>query len=93
MLAEIHPSVCLLFYSCHFQTGQFTYLIASCQQHVIIMWFSCRHCQRIDFVELTQAPEASPGLYTFYKFDSLAVATRISHNYQVQFDDGNRIII
>ncbi len=29
----------------------------------------------------------------FYKVDSLAVATRISHNYQVLLDDGNRIII
>ncbi len=28
----------------------------------------------------------------FYKFDSLAVATRISYNYQVLLDDGNRII-
>ena len=29
----------------------------------------------------------------FYKVDSLAVATRISHYYQVLLDDGNRIII
>ncbi len=29
----------------------------------------------------------------FYKVDSLAVATRILHNYQVLLDDGNRIII
>ncbi len=29
----------------------------------------------------------------FYEVDSLAVATRISHNYQVLLDDGNRIII
>ncbi len=29
----------------------------------------------------------------FYKVDSLTVATRISHNYQVLLDDGNRIII
>ncbi len=28
-----------------------------------------------------------------YKVDSLAVATRISHNFQVLLDDGNRIII
>ncbi len=26
------------------------------------MRYSCHHCQRIDFVELTQAPMASPGL-------------------------------
>ena len=26
------------------------------------MRYSCRHCQRIDFVELTQAPMACPGL-------------------------------
>ncbi len=26
------------------------------------MRYSCRHCQRIDFVELTQALLASPGL-------------------------------
>ncbi len=32
------------------------------QQHLIIMRYSCRHCQRIDFVELTHAPMASPGL-------------------------------
>ncbi len=36
--------------------------VPSCQQHLIIMRYSCRHCQRIDFVELTQAPMASPGL-------------------------------
>ncbi len=29
----------------------------------------------------------------FYEVDSLAVATRMSHNYQVLLDDGNRIII
>ncbi len=29
----------------------------------------------------------------FCKVDSLAVATRISHNYQVLLDHGNRIII
>ncbi len=29
----------------------------------------------------------------FYEVDSLAAATRISHNYQVLLDDGNRIII
>ncbi len=29
----------------------------------------------------------------FYEGDSLAVATRISYNYQVLLDDGNRIII
>ncbi len=33
------------------------------------------------------------GLCNFYKVDSLAVATRISHNYQVLLDDGNRIVI
>ncbi len=33
------------------------------------------------------------GLCKFYEVDSLAVATRISHNYQVLSDDGNRIII
>ncbi len=33
------------------------------------------------------------GLCKFYKVDSLAVATRISHNYQVLLDDGNRIMI
>ncbi len=27
------------------------------QQHLIIMRYFCRHCQRIDFVELTQAPQ------------------------------------
>ena len=41
---------------------------------------------------------SNPGLATvgsckFYKVDSLAVATRISHKYQVLLDDGNRIII
>ena len=25
--------------------------VPSCQQHLIIMRYSCRHCQRIDFVE------------------------------------------
>ncbi len=29
----------------------------------------------------------------FNKVDSLKVATRMSHNYQVLLDDGNRIII
>ncbi len=29
--------------------------VPSCKQHLIIMRYSCRHCQRIDFVELTQA--------------------------------------
>ena len=33
------------------------------------------------------------GLCWFYKVHSLAVATRISNNYQVLLDDGNRIII
>ena len=32
------------------------------QQHLIIMRYSCRHCQRIDFVEPKQAPMASQGL-------------------------------
>ncbi len=41
---------------------------------------------------------SNPGLATVgsckvYKVDSLSVATRISHNYQVLLDDGNRIII
>ena len=27
--------------------------VPSFQQHLIIMWYSCRHCQRIDFVELS----------------------------------------
>ncbi len=33
------------------------------------------------------------GLCKFYKVDSLTVATRILHNYQVLLDDGNRIIL
>ncbi len=33
------------------------------------------------------------GPCKFYKVNSLAVATRISHKYQVLLDDGNRIII
>ena len=37
-------------------------LVPSCQQHLILMRYSCRHCQRIYFVELTQAPMAKPGL-------------------------------
>ena len=36
---------------------------------------------------------AVPVQCKFYKVDSLAGATRISHNYQVLLDDGNRIII
>ncbi len=48
-------------------------------------------------VALVRGP-FNPGLATlgsckFYKVDSLAVATRMSHNYQVLLDDGNRIII
>ncbi len=27
--------------------------VPSCQQHLIFMRYSCRHCQRIDFVEPT----------------------------------------
>ena len=51
--------------------------VPSCQQHLII-----------DFVEL-----ATISSCKFYKVDSLAVVTRISHNYQVLLDDGNTIII
>ncbi len=36
--------------------------VPSCQQHQIIMRYSCYCCQRIYFVKLTQAPVASPGL-------------------------------
>ena len=41
--------------------------VPSCQQHLIIMRYSCSHCQRIVFVELTQAPwpvrgPINPGL-------------------------------
>ena len=36
--------------------------VPSCQQHLIFMWYSCRHCQRIDFVELIQALRYSPRL-------------------------------
>ncbi len=81
--------------------------VPSCQQHLIIMRYSCRHCQRIDFVEFIQAYHGQSRVERtstldwpwpvssckFYKVDSLAVATRISHNYQVLLDDGNRIII
>ena len=32
------------------------------QQHLISRWYSCHHCQRIDFIEPIQAPVVSPGL-------------------------------
>ena len=32
------------------------------QFHLIPMWYSCYHCQSIDFVELSQAHNASPAL-------------------------------
>ena len=36
--------------------------IPSCQQHLIIMRYSCCHCQRIDFVELFTSHRGHPGL-------------------------------
>ncbi len=69
------------------------------------MQYSCRHRQRIEsnFPQATVAIQGwmdpnQPWMDTvaggkFYEVDSLAVATRISHNYQVLLDDGNRIII
>ncbi len=53
--------------------------VPSFQQKLIIIRYSCRRCQRIYFVVLQSR--------------SLVVTTRISHNYQVLSDDGNRIII
>ncbi len=70
-------------------------LLPSCQQHLIIMRYSCRHCQRIEFVErachwgrLSLLESFQPwtghwGWCKFYEVYSLAVPTRILHNYQV----------
>ncbi len=40
----------------------FNSYVPSCQQHLIIMRYSCRHCQRINFVELSTSHHGHPGL-------------------------------
>ncbi len=52
-----------LIHSSNFKIPLWNYnSITIIQQHLILLRYSCHHCQRIDFVELTQAPMASPGL-------------------------------
>ena len=41
--------------------------VPSCQQHLIIMQYSCRHCQRIDFVELPTSNRGHPGMHGLQK--------------------------
>ena len=36
--------------------------VPSCQQHLIIMQFPCRHCQRIEFVVFSTSHYSHPGL-------------------------------